>query len=60
MNRMQWLSVWGVNSSQQSLKTTIQLVRALPKAAVTLAVTLPLAILARPLLRPVVWQSTGS
>jgi hypothetical protein len=53
MNRMQWLSVWGFNSSQTSLKTTIQLARALPKAAVQLAVKLPLAIFPRPL-RPAV------
>ena len=49
MNRMQWLSVWGLNSPQVSLKATIELVRALPKAAVKLAVTLPLAIFPRPL-----------
>lgn len=53
MNRMQWLSVWGFNSSQTSLKTTIQLVRALPKAAVQLAVKVPLAIFPRPLLSAV-------
>ena len=49
MNRMQWLSVWGFNSSQPSLKTTIQLVRALPKAAVQLVVKVPRAIFPQPL-----------
>ena len=53
MNRMQWLSVWGFNSSQTSLKTTIQLVRAMPKAALQLAVRVPLAIFPRPL-RPAI------
>ena len=49
MNRMQWLSVWGFNSSQTPLKTTIHLVCALPKAAAKLAVKVPLAIFPRPL-----------
>ena len=49
MNRRQWLSVWGFNSSQTSLKTTIQLVSALPKAAMQLAVKVPLAIFPPPL-----------
>ena len=53
MNRMQWLSVWALNSPQVSLKATIGLVRALPKAAVKLAVTLPLALFPRPL-RPAI------
>jgi hypothetical protein len=52
MNRMQWLSVWGFDSPK-TLRTTIQLVRALPQAAVQLAVKVPLAIFPRPL-RPAV------
>jgi len=53
MNRMQWLSVWGFNSSQTPLKTTIHLVCALPKAAAKFVVKGPLAIFPRPL-RPAV------
>ena len=49
MNRMQWLSVWGFDSSQTSQKTAIHLVCALPKAAVKLAVKVPLANFPRPL-----------
>ena len=53
MNRMQWLSVWGYNSPKTTLKTTTQLVHALPQAEVQLAVKVPLAIFPRPL-RPAV------
>lgn len=48
MNSRQWLAVWGFNNPGASLKTTIQLVGALPKAAVRLAVKMPLALFPRP------------
>jgi len=56
VNRMQWLSVWGFNSSQTPLKTTIHLVCALPKVATKLVVKGSLAIFPRPL-RPAAYEA---
>ena len=44
MNSRQWLAVWGFNSPAVSLKTTLHSVAAFPKAAIKLAVNMPLAL----------------
>ena len=48
MNSRQWLAVWGFNSPGMTLKSTIHSVAALPKAAIRLAVNMPLTLFPRP------------